>query len=137
MMVHFRKRFSEEDLNRITELIVDRGKAMVMEAVASAAEDQNSDDPGANADTQLSLDDLVKPVDWPEDMHWRIFTIDTSCSPADLTYPTDLELLNEARKLTYQIIDYLLEKWSGLGVRRLRYDRGKARVNLKISAKQK
>ena len=136
-MVHFRKRFSEEDLNRITELIVDRGKAMVMEAVASAAEDQNSDDPGANADTQLSLDDLVKPVDWPEDMHWRIFTIDTSCSPADLTYPTDLELLNEARKLTYQIIDYLLEKWSGLGVRRLRYDRGKARVNLKISAKQK
>ena len=35
MMVHFRKRFSEEDLNRITELIVERGKAMVMEAVAS------------------------------------------------------------------------------------------------------
>ena len=34
-MVHFRKRFSEEDLNRITELIVERGKAMVMEAVAS------------------------------------------------------------------------------------------------------
>jgi hypothetical protein len=36
MMVHFRQRFSEEDLNRITESIVDRGKAMVMEAVASA-----------------------------------------------------------------------------------------------------
>jgi IS5 family transposase len=67
MMVYFRKRFSKEDLNRITELIVDRGKAMVMEAVASAAEDQNSDDPGANADNQLSLDDLVKPADWPED----------------------------------------------------------------------
>jgi IS5 family transposase len=67
MMVHFRKRFSEEDLNRITELIEERGKAMVMEAVASAAEDQNSDDPGVDADNQLSLDDLVKPVDWPED----------------------------------------------------------------------
>jgi IS5 family transposase len=79
----------------------------------------------------------VKPVDWPEDMHWRIFTIDTSCSPADLTYPTDLELLNEARKLTYQIIDDLIEKQTGLGVHRPRYDRGKARVNLQISAKQK
>ena len=45
MMVHFRKRFSEEDLNQITELIVERGKAMVMEAVASAAEEHNSDDP--------------------------------------------------------------------------------------------
>jgi hypothetical protein len=27
MMVHFRKRFSEEDLNRINELIAERGKA--------------------------------------------------------------------------------------------------------------
>jgi len=36
---------------------------MVMEAVASAAEDQNSDEPSANADNQLSLDDLVKPAD--------------------------------------------------------------------------
>jgi hypothetical protein len=30
VIVYFRKRFSEEDLNRITELIVERGKAMVM-----------------------------------------------------------------------------------------------------------
>jgi IS5 family transposase len=67
MMVHFRKRFSEEDLNRITKLIVGHGKAMVKEAVASAAEEDNSDDPGANADNQLSLNDLVKPVDWPEE----------------------------------------------------------------------
>ena len=76
------------------------GKAMVMEAVASAAEDQNSDDPGANADNQLSLDDLVKPADWPEDKNWGTLTIDASCTPADITYPTDLKLLNEAREST-------------------------------------
>ena len=62
MIVHFRKRFSEEDLNRITKLIVEHGKDMVKEAVASAAEEDNSDDPGANADNQLSLNDLVKPA---------------------------------------------------------------------------
>ena len=67
MMVHFRKPLSEEDLNRITELIVEHGKAMVMEALASTAEESNSHDPGANAANQLSLDDLVKPADWPED----------------------------------------------------------------------
>jgi IS5 family transposase len=39
MMVHFRKRFSEEDLNRINELIAERGKEMVMEAVASIPND--------------------------------------------------------------------------------------------------
>jgi hypothetical protein len=37
MMVHFRKRFFEEDLNRITELIVECCNAMVIEAVAATA----------------------------------------------------------------------------------------------------
>ena len=37
MMVHFRKRLSEEDLNRITELIVECYNAMVIEAVAATA----------------------------------------------------------------------------------------------------
>ena len=35
MMVHFRKRLSEDDLKRINELIAERGKAIVIEAVAS------------------------------------------------------------------------------------------------------
>jgi hypothetical protein len=137
MMVHFCKRFTEEDLNRITELIVERGKAMVMEAVASAAEDQNSDDPGADADNQLSLDDLVKPADWPEAKNWGTLTIDASCTPADITYPTDLKLLNEARESTERIIDDLIEKRSGLGGHRPRYNRGKARANFLNVAKQK
>jgi len=47
MMVHFRKRFSEEDLKRINELIVKRGKAMVMEAVSTHSDDDGSDDLGA------------------------------------------------------------------------------------------
>ncbi len=32
MMVHFRKRFSEEDLNRITELIVERGNPLCQQS---------------------------------------------------------------------------------------------------------
>jgi len=39
MMVHFRKRFSEEDLKRINELIAERGKAILMEAVSSRMDD--------------------------------------------------------------------------------------------------
>ena len=35
MMVHFRKRFSELELNRINEFITERGKEMVMEALES------------------------------------------------------------------------------------------------------
>lgn len=114
MMVHFRKRFSEEDLNRINELIAERGKAMVMEAVSSALDDDDSDDPSTDAGNQLSLDDLVKPAGWPEGKNWGTLTIDASCTPADITYPTDLKLLNEARESTERIIDDLCHQCSDL-----------------------
>ena len=100
MMVLFRKRFSDEDLKRINKLVVQRGKEMLIEAVINAADGDDSDDQGPNADDQLSLDDLVKPADWPEGKNWGTLSIDASCTPADITYPTDLKLLNEARVTT-------------------------------------
>jgi transposase, IS5 family len=107
MMVHFRKRFSEEELSRINELIAERGKAMVMETVASRQDDDDTDDPDAGAGSRLSLDDFVKPADWPEGMNWGTLTIDDSCTPADITHPTVLKLINEARESTERIIDDL------------------------------
>jgi hypothetical protein len=136
-MVHFRKRFSEEDLKRINELIAERGKAMVIEAVASLPDDDDSDDPDSDAGNQLSLDDLVKPADWPEGKNWGTLTIDASCTPADITYPTDLKLLNEARESSERIIDDLCEQRSDLRALRPRYDRGRARAVFLNVAKQK
>jgi hypothetical protein len=137
MMVHFRKRFSEKDLNRINELIAERGKAMVLEAVASLPEAEDSDDPDDDAGNQLSLDDLVKPADWPEGKNWGTLTIDASCTPADITYPTDLKLLNEARESTERIIDDLCDKHSGIRKHKPRYDRGRARAVFLNVARQK
>jgi hypothetical protein len=137
MMVHFRKRFSEEELNRINELIAKRGKAMVIEAVSSLPDDDNSGDPGANAGNQLTLDDLVKPAEWPEGKNWGTLTIDASCTPADITYPTDLKLLNEARESTERIIDDLCKQPSVVHKHRPRYDRGLAQANFLNVAKQK
>jgi transposase, IS5 family len=137
MMVHFRKRFSEEDLKRINELIVERGKAMVMEAVSRNPEDEGSDDPGAGPGNQITLDDFVKPADWPEGKNWGTLSIDASCTPADITYPTDLKLLNEARESTERIIDDLCDQHSGFRKHKPRYDRGRARANFLNVAKQK
>ena len=109
MMVHFRKRFFEKDLKRISELIAERGKAMVIEAISSLNDD-DSDDPGTDEGTQISIDDFVKPADWPEGKNWGTLTIDASCTPADITYPTDLKLLNEARETTEKIIDDLCDQ---------------------------
>jgi IS5 family transposase len=137
MMVHFRKRFSEEDLNRINELIAERGKAMVMDAVASLPNDDDSDDPDADVGQHLILDELVKPADWPESKNWGTLTIDASCTPADIIYPTDLKLLNEARESTERIIDDLCDQRSDLRKHRSRYDRGRERAAFLNVAKQK
>jgi transposase, IS5 family len=137
MMVHFRKRFSEEELNRINELIAVRGKAMVIEAVASLLDEDDSDDPDSDAGNQLAIDDLVKPADWPEDKNWGTLSIDSSCTPADITYPTDLKLLNEARASTERIIDDLYNQHSKLRIHKLRYNRGRARAAFLNVAKQK
>ena len=66
MMVHFRRRFSEEDVTRINDLIAERGKAMVIEAVAARQDDGDPDNPDASAGRQLSTYNFVKPADWLE-----------------------------------------------------------------------
>ena len=134
MMVHFRKRFSEIELSRINELIAARGKAMVMEAVDALPD---NDDPDAGSGKQISLDDLVKPADWPESKNWGTLSIDASCTPADITYPTDLKLLNESRESTERIIDDLCSQLSTLRKHKARYDRGRARAAFLNVAKQK
>ncbi len=80
MMVHFCNRFSEDDLKRMNELIAERGKAMLIEAVMSLQDDDDSGDP-AESGNQLSLDDLVKLADWPEGKNWGTLSIDASCTP--------------------------------------------------------
>ena len=137
MMVHFRKRFSGEDLKRINELIVERGKVMMMEAVSPHHDDEGSDDPGAGPGNQITLDDFVKPADWPEGKNWGTLIIDASCTPADITYPTDLKLLNEARETTERIIDDLCDQHANFRKHKPRYDRGRARAHFLNVAKQK
>lgn len=129
-------KFFRCSLSRVNEWIAERGKAMVIEAIARLPEDE-SDDPDDDAGNQLSLDNFVKPADWPEGKPWGILTIDASCTPADITYPTDLKLLNEARESTERIIDDLCEQQPDLRKHKPRYDRGKARAVFLNVAKQK
>jgi transposase, IS5 family len=50
------------------------------------------------------------PADWSGGKNWGTLAIDASCTPADITYPIDLKLLNEKRGVTERIIDALCEK---------------------------
>jgi IS5 family transposase len=89
-------------------LIVERGKAILNKAVSSLQNDI-SDNPSADAGTQFTIGDFVKPADWPEAKNWGSLTIDASCTTADITDQSDLKLLNVARESTEHIIDDLCD----------------------------
>ena len=74
MMVHFRSRFSEDHHRKINDAII--------ETATKQNDDSDSDPPP------------------PKQSHGGKLLIDATCTPADITYPTDLGLLNEAREKT-------------------------------------
>ena len=77
MMVHFRKRFPAEKIEEINRLIV---------ATMKKTDDEDSGEPPPNKGKLV---------------------LDATCAPADIRYPTDISLLNEARENTEEIIDIL------------------------------
>ena len=93
LMVHFRKRLTEEVMREISEtaFIEETKKAIESEeAKNKAEEDKDNDD---------NNDGNSKPK--------GTLLLDAICFPADIHFPTDVGLLNHARELTEQIIDNL------------------------------
>jgi hypothetical protein len=115
LMVHFRKRFNKETLAKINEMIVLDVKAS--QGTQKAVQESRSDeDPPAKNQGKL--------------------IIDATCTPADITYPTDLKLLNEAREKTEQIIDVMHAPFIGQRKKPRTY-RQRARQDYLALAKQK
>lgn len=84
LMVHFRKRLTKEIMIEINELVI--GNA------TGKDNDTDNDDENQNGGTLI---------------------VDATCAPQNIKYPQDIELLNEAREKTEEIIDKLHEKAGG------------------------
>jgi IS5 family transposase len=115
LMVHFRKRFTKETLAKINEMIALDVKAS-QEVQKAVQESRSDDDPPAKNQGKLIMD--------------------ATCTPADITYPTDLKLLNEAREKTEQIIDVMHAPFIGKRKKPRTY-RQRARRDYLALAKQK
>lgn len=114
MFVHFRKRFPAEVLSVINEAIV---------AEAVERDGSGDDDPkGGGAEEEVTRKGKL--------------VLDATCVPADITYPTDLKLLNAAREKSEQIID-ILHKGRGAGHKKPRTYRVRARKASLAVAKSK
>jgi len=114
MFVHFRKRFPADVVCRINE-------AIVAKAAESSEKDNNDDENDPGGPTASNKGKLL---------------LDATCVPADITYPTDLKLLNSAREKSEQIID-VLHKSRGRGHKKPRTYRVKARKGYLAVAKSK
>lgn len=118
MLTHFRKRFDKEMLAEINESIVDRAMGNT----------QDKEDDSDNSDND--------PHDKQPPSHQGKLIADATCTPADIAYPTDLSLVNEAREKSEEIIDIMHEPLVGIRKKPRTY-RQKARKSYLAVAKQK
>jgi transposase, IS5 family len=96
MMVHFRKRLKLEFVGRINEAIVKQSQVPPLNGAEAPSLEARKDDDDDDGDE-------------PPPPQGQLI-LDASCAPADIRYPTDLSLLNEAREKTEAIIDALYEQ---------------------------
>jgi hypothetical protein len=97
-MVYFRKRLTPEILGEINEIII----------CANTPENDNSDDDNNNSDNS-------KPIKNKGDL-----IADSTCAPQNIKFPTDINLLNEARENLEEMIDELHDVRDGVKPRTYR-----------------
>ncbi len=115
MFVHFRKRISKQMVCEINEAV---NKKAVSRTKKSSDDDDSRTGGGSKPKNKGKL------------------LVDATCAPADITFPTDLKLLNKAREISEQIIDVLHEPHKGK-MKKPRTYRRKARKDFLSVAKSK
>ena len=85
LLVHFRQRINAELVNKINAEVVRRLRL-------GTSSDEEKKNPDRESDAPKNQGKLI---------------LDATCAPADISYPTDLKLLNQARVHTEKIIDIL------------------------------
>lgn len=138
MMTHFRQRLSLELVNQVNEAVVQA--VLVAEGVPPEATDDEATpppptetvDPSDNAD-----DDADSPLEDDDPPKRGQLLLDATVAPADIHYPTDLHLLNQARASSERSLDQLWATIRQPGQRKPRTYRQQARRNFLKVAKQR
>jgi hypothetical protein len=87
-MVDFRKRISDDIIIAMNEILIKENTSI------NQSNNENNDDKDDNDNSS-------------DDSNEGTIIIDATCTPADITYPQDLNLLNSAREKLEGYIDYL------------------------------
>ncbi|WP_029420173.1 IS5 family transposase [Alicyclobacillus macrosporangiidus] len=127
LMTHFRKRLGPDVLSQVNEWIV----------MEQAERDDDADDRDDAGPGHPGVNAASKPRTKAQTTaNQGKLLLDATCAPADISYPTDLSLLNEAREKLEKMID-VLHAVRERGKRKPRTYREKARRAYLAVAKQR
>ena len=104
-MVHFRKRLGTDFIEYINQLVIETGKRK--DNSRKAGDDDSDSPPPALQSSELPPSTNGNASSQPT-LKGKLI-VDATCTPADIHYPTDLGLLNEAREKSEEIIDVLFQ----------------------------
>jgi hypothetical protein len=114
LLVHFRQRIGANLINKVNERTIEK----IRETTPSPQKKKDSDE-------KNELSNRGKLI------------VDATCAPADISYPTDIGLLNQARVHTEKIIDILYKSLKVQIPKKPRTYRKTARKDYLLIAKQK
>lgn len=118
MMVYFRQRIKGKLVNKVNQEMVKK-----VREIRESQEEGEKGDEGEENGERKNKGKLI---------------LDATCAPADIRYPTDLELLNQARQITEKIIDILYKNVQRKLLAKPRTYRKIARKNyLKVAKKRR
>jgi IS5 family transposase len=115
LLVHFRQRISPNLINKVNKRLVEK-----MRSITPIKPEKKKDSDGKN-----------------ESKNCGKLIIDATCAPADISYPTDLGLLNGARVHTEKILDILYKQIKERLPKKPRTYRNLARKDYLAVAKQR
>jgi len=121
MMVHFRKRFPLESIQRINETLYERMHPKAKEPPSDDCSGSEKEEPASPGEGSGNEGTLI---------------LDATVAPADIRYPTDLGLVNECRENTEKMIETLWEHTEKRG-HKTSYSRKKARKSYMQIVKQR
>jgi hypothetical protein len=111
MLVHFRERINVDLVNKVNKRMVSK----IEEVSGLQAEEKKPE----------AAEATVEEISEPKNQGKLI--LDATCAPADIRYPNDLGILNQAREQTEEIIDSLYEPIKDKFNKKPRTHRQKAR----------
>jgi len=125
LITHFRKRFSPDILNEVNEKIARETQTEI--------EKKDNNDPPDSSGSNHNDEETDEGLDCKKSGK---IILDATCAPADIQYPTDTRLLNEAREKLEEIIDVLHKPEQG-SKKKARTYRQKAHESYLVFTKQR